>query len=169
MDTPPIHRVDAEPRYIQTEDPAFKAGYERGAKEWQAIRESDGPEKAAAHPVAQYVSGRSRFDIQTIREYLDGEPVQWVLKILPLPVYAGLKDLVERSGEYTGHLHALKVGLRRIEGPTKLASIDTAGRDALTDRELEQIAAAFEPDVLFEVGRAVLRANEHMRGNEGKR
>jgi len=168
MDTPPIHRVDAEPRYIQTDDPAFKSGYERGAKEWQEIRDKEGADKAAAHPVAQYVSGRSRFDVATIRDYLDGEPVQWVLKILPLTVYAGLLDLQSRSGENTAHLQALKMGLKRIEGPSKLADLDTRGRDALTDAELERIAAHYEPDVLFEVGRAVLRANEHMRGNEGK-
>lgn len=124
MALPINHRVDAPIIYVSVSDDAWD--FERIAREKDMIAgklepESDEPVAWASdddHPFTRYVSGRSRFDLSTVRDYLlpDAAPVQWHFRRLRLSRWAEVAELLEQGKMYRAKLQAIGLALVKVEG-----------------------------------------------------
>lgn len=141
---PPQNRIDADPIYILSDDPA-----------WDSDRintELEGLEDSGQHPWIRYLKGEGRFDLyQTIdghspAEYLkpDVEPTKFMLRRMGPTNFARVQDMLTRElhrDEGTSFasvwLEAARCGIVSAEGP-KAPKLD-ASNGRLSEASLQAI------------------------------
>ena len=167
---PPQHRVDAPMRYIPPGD------------HWdtdRALAELDGipANNKDRHPIAQYRSGLTRFDLDAPgwdgkrpREYLKpGHPhPTWMLRRLPVRELTACLDLVEQGRTKEAHKLAFQLGVKGLEGGPEGLVFQPAQGQACGEHELDQVAEYMGTGAIFDVGRAALAASQRPTRAEGK-
>lgn len=164
---PPQHRADAPPILILRDDPAWD--FDRISDE---LKDGDGE-----HPVEVYFSGASRYDVATIREYLDpdAEPTEYRLRRLPVARLARVQDMFHRevvtdgsSSLYAVWVEAVTYGLESIDGPGEL---DLAHRgDKLSTASIQAIHDERGGlQTISEIGAAIFNLSQPPNDREKKR
>jgi hypothetical protein len=140
MALPPIHRVDHIPCVILEDDYAWDK--ERIASEQAGI----GEDKASAwpslsdHPFYRYIGGASRFDLNTVSQYLlpGHEPTRFTLRRLGFPEWKLVDHCIDQGRWVDARTLALQHALVSIEGLDVKINIDgpldTATIDKLRGR-----------------------------------
>lgn len=168
---PPQHSVTAPIRFISRKDPAWDS------ERWEPELAVEGltPEEHDQHPIVQYFSGESRYDLDASgivyerdgtgakvptprkpREYLkpDSRPVTWHLRRLKMTQQAAIDDAPKHSAELLG----FTLGVTKLEnGPDDLEIMGAAG--PLATAVVDAVADRFGSEIVYEVGRAVIRAS----------
>lgn len=177
---PPAHRADAPIMFVHGDDPAWDR--DRVHKEQEALGEL-----AKSHPVARYMGGWTRYDLDargtladgTItapRDYIDDskQPTLWKLRRLSWDQWYEIHPMVEKAWRnnerpYAAYLKACHYGVERVEnGPTLEL---TAGRLSATDiSTLHEWGQSNSIDLIFSLGEAVYQASMPLDkdGPEGK-
>jgi hypothetical protein len=141
---PPQHRADALGRFIHPSDDA-----------WDVERINS--EHSDAHPVARYLTGKTRFDLQAegVRDYLrtGARPTVFVFRRLTLAEYTRILD--------TGAVHAMWTECARVG----LVEVEVDGEShKMTVDDLY----AIHPSLPHQVGLAIWQYNLPLNEAEGK-
>lgn len=173
---PPQHRIDAPILFVHATDTAWDE--ERIQREQQAMRSADPPQEASSHPVARYLGGFTRYDLDaaatvlgqvvTVRDYLDDakQPTIWKLRRLSADEWYDVHPLFERDvrrGEkpWACYIRCGKLGVSKVENGPALELI--AGR--MTTADVAKIDAIGR-SMLYDIGEAVYQASMDLREDE---
>lgn len=119
------------------------------------------------HPYNRYRTGSSRFDLDTVREYLkpDSEPTIFTLQRAPLPLYKKVRSALEDGDKTEARMQAISASLESIEG-LELPLIRQGGKLTLGTLELlrERLGEEF-----WALGYACIAANAELSSGENSR
>jgi len=159
MGLPKQHAVDAAIEFVSWQDTAWD--HERIDREDDLL--VDDP-----HPYALYQYGRSRFQLDTVREWLkpDEEPVIFTLRRLSLGEVAAAASTERRAGAEVAWASVWRLGLTAVSGlPVKL----TQGlKRGLTDEDKDAIEEHIGHPACLEIGKAVIAASAPLSEDEKK-
>lgn len=184
---PPRHRIDAPPIYIWEKDQSWKhdeikaeeaevkqinaererAALEADAETWEHLRWAD-------HPVLQYRSGRTRFDLTaplmwrgkqcSAMDWIDESksPVKFILRRLSWEEWYLLTSIMSDQRQCA---MACQMGLVRVEGDKALA-VDEDRKQ----RSTEEMQRLFQvhPELPVLIGGAVIKASQPLDDREKK-
>lgn len=168
---PPQHSVTAPIRFISRSDPAW----DRERWETELADERLKPEEHDNHPIVQYFSGDTRYDLDAAgtvyeydgegakvptprrpRDYLkpDSRPLTWHLRRLKMTQQAAIEDAPKHSADLLG----FTLGTTKLEnGPDGLEVVGAAG--PLGNAVVDAVADRFGAEMVYEVGRAAIKAS----------
>lgn len=179
----PRHRTDHTMVYLDPGDSAWDR--DKIDAEIRAIRIKTGElepepkeevpdvvwESVDEHPTILYSRGESRYDLDTVREYLiqDEKPTEFVLRRLKPEHYADVKDLLSQHQVGRARLKAIEMGLVEIRGdfpwkPKRNKATGFLRRDSIED--LSEKLPELEFDLL---GYACITASSSLKDSEKKR
>lgn len=123
------------------------------------------------HPVKLYSSGKSRYDLATVRDYLlpDIEPTEFEIKRMALDDYGDVKDLLGRGQIGRARNKAIERGLVEVRGlptpwkPKRNKATGYIRRDSLD--ELRELLTDQDFDLL---GFACINASASLQDPEKK-
>lgn len=177
------HRLDHTPIYVNPGDSAWD--HDKIDSELRLIRIARGEEQADEgeelpaipwtsedeHPVKLYAGGASRYDLDTVREYLiaDNRPTEFVLRRLSAADYADVKDELAQNRVGRARLMAIERGLVEIRGldewkPRRNKATGFLRRDSIED--LRELLEDLDFDLL---GYACITASASLQDAEKKR
>lgn len=165
---PPQYRSDAPIIYVHERDDAWDEA--RVQAEQAEMRKNDQDPKQ--HPVARYLGGFTRYDLDPVREYLDESkrPTFWHLRRLELHEWYEVQPEWEHKARAEKrpmqvYLRCCALGLVKVEnGPTLELP---GGRPSIDD--LKRLFA-WGHDMPHDIGKAVYQASMPLDvdGAEGK-
>lgn len=160
MALPPLHRIDGAAVFVHRADSFWD--WPRISKE---AEESDEP-----HPVARYLAGLTRWNFDLVEKYgkPDESPTKFYLKKLSTEDYGRALDMASSSSESAAKRFAFMRGCALVEGIKGLADYDLGGRPVMTLQELKRFEKHVHPDILFDVGDAVVKLLQALSYEEGK-
>lgn len=176
MALPPRHKIDHEPVFVWREDTAWdhdRIEYELGVAAGRREPEPGRPvpaKRTADHPWLQYVTGNTRGDLASVREYLAHEagelgPTRFHFRRLPLTHWAAVKDLRSTGLEYQAAIYAVRNSL------AKVSDLELEGGKAgepLTENDLVTLRERFGNEVFEQLGRWAIKASEELSEAEKK-
>lgn len=130
----------------------------------------------AETPLSRYQSGRTRFYLDaadwdadgqpiTMRQYLAGQPVEFVIKRLDFDVY---RDAAAITGPGKALLELATLGLREIRGPAGTLQWKADKDQDRVPRPILQALHDGSLSIISEIGNAVARFNQPLGPEEGK-
>lgn len=179
MASPPTHDITAPIEYISANDPAWATGPD-GETLWVTeIGPLEG-EELEDHPLRKYYSGRTRFDLdapgkvtigdevveKSPRDYLDPAktPVIYQGQRMKVSENTRCRDLPPAQRDELSFRFACKV-ITGVEG----LSYNPPKKGPAQDVHLEEVANYLGVEVIYEVGKAFLRASSGPAYAEKKR
>lgn len=170
---PPQHRADAPIVFVHRTDPAWD--HERIDREIKALRDAGKP--VSQHPVLRYRGGFTRYDLDTVADYLGPDATKFYLKRIGLFDWQQIEtlrdmDVTKGAKPRTAYWRALAVSLQKIENGPPL--VGEAG--AFLVEDFERIAALnyFDEDkgetvdVFYDLGEAAYQASMPLSRAEKK-
>lgn len=169
---PPQHRVDAPIVYIHPNDDAWDLDRVRAEQETM--------DKPAEHPVAKYMGGFTRYDLNAKgmvgenevcpADYIDEakEPVKWHLKRLNAQQWYEVQPIWERAVRrdetpWDAYLRCGKYGVSKVDG------LKLDGPPGNLTADDVKLLYKIDPELLKDVGEAVYSASLPLREDEKKR
>jgi hypothetical protein len=180
MAHPPQHSADAEIVFISESDPAWDRRYR---EEIDALTEAKG--SSLEHPMVAYYTGRTRFDLDapgTIvtgeddggptygtarpRDYLRPEavPRTYHLRRMRSLEVARCDDV----GGATSALVATSLTLAKIGNGPPGYKLKRKPGVPMTDGQLDELRDAIGMELVYQIGRAAIRASSSPTAEEGK-
>jgi hypothetical protein len=172
MALPPIHRVDHIPCVILEDDYAWdkeRIGREQ-AEIGKAIEDGDTScpwPTLADHPFFRYIAGASRFDLNTVSQYLlpGQEPVRFTLRRLGFSEWKQVDHCIDQGRWVDARTLALQHGLVGIEGLDVKINID----GPLDTATIEKLRGRIGDEGLVTLGNAAVIVSREILDAEKKR
>lgn len=176
---PITHRLNHVMTYVSLSE---QWDYTRIAREKRAIRIARGDEQLEEgeeppepvpwateedHPLARYLTGSSRFDLETVREYLlpDANPIEFKLRRASLRQWGRVVDLHNSGRSYEAHVEVIAVTLDSIRGlDLKLGR--KRHSDPISDEVLQELRLTIGDKEFALLGHACLAANAALTSPE---
>ena len=167
MATIPTHDITAPIRYISVDDPAWTVDDGDGDKQSRWVYEMADLEGdiLEAHPMRKYYRGLTRYDLaapglvgdeeRTPESYLSGTPTTYKLRRLKVAEMTQCRDLPPAAQA----MLAFRLCCKGIEGGPSEMSYNPPKNTAAKEVHVEEVAAHLGMEVIYEVGKAVLRSS----------
>jgi hypothetical protein len=177
---PPTHEMDHVITYVRPNDPAWDH-----AKRARDLRIIAGEEKNEAgekiespwanddeHPMARYFAGHTRFDLETVREYLldNVKPMEFKLRrIEDLDDWGEICDHLKRGREYKARTMAIALSLVKVVGlDLELRKPKDRPTAPLRNQILQELRHAIGERQFNLLGAACINANTALEPDEKK-
>ena len=165
MNHPPQHKIDAKCVYV----PMRHLGRDSEAWDWDRInKEVRSKKKTEIHPVIQYFTGVTRYDIEAhgVKDYLNENPPTFIFRRLKLLEFERVRTRLIMEDPYGAQRLAVQHALEEIQNVD--VKIDNLGKKPLDDDDCEEIADAIGRDTFYEIGQAIIKASGDLADAERK-
>lgn len=179
MALPITHRLDAPIVYISVQDDAWDMLRVRAERQLieRALAGELGEDEVCPwqsqtdHPFDRYVTGKSRFDVSSVREYLlaGSTPIEFHMRRLKLRQWIQVSHLNELGRFAEARILAMSLAIVEIKGAD--IKLDRLGKQAgqpLTDACLDELRALFGDTEFGRLGTACIAASRELDDAEKK-
>jgi hypothetical protein len=121
----------------------------------------------ADHPMHRYRTGMSRYDVETVREYIlpDARPIEYKLRRAKLRHWGHVVDLISSSRQYESRVEAIALSLDRVVGLEIDLGRESPG-DPLSDEAIDELRQRIGDREFGLLGQACIIANAALSSPE---